>query len=398
MATESASAIGHASSWGYACFLTVNATSVWGGIFPFLPLGVSDGGSDSHVLLTQAVAFWRRLPGEYAGIVFLSLRCSAHARLAFRCPAIPGSACLITAMYVASAAIAFVGAGGVLLGIGCAGMFMLWQRYFASLDARTGNFRLIVGTAIAPFIYLALYLVPIALTAFLVPLIFVPLCGLCVALSVREMNFEQPMFEDVPRQHPRVYRQVVADYWRSALCVGSLALVAGVIRESLCYMRKLARLSTARPCLVRLLRLRCFLVLWHRMSFRFGLISVFRVVYPLLTLGFLLMPFCGLVYLNAFAAVAYMVFFPCADAHDDAVRPGLPRSWYQSCVHLRVLWGYRLYFAKRRLPFLAGASELTVPAGSSGCISWRLSLAADWGSRSWSLREPFSGRWCRKAP
>ncbi|MCQ5072091.1 hypothetical protein NE591_14035, partial [Adlercreutzia sp. DFI.6.23] len=49
----------------------------------------------------------------------------------------------------------------------------------------------------------------IALTAFLVPLIFVPLCGLCVALSVREMNFEQPMFEDVPRQHPRVYRQVV---------------------------------------------------------------------------------------------------------------------------------------------------------------------------------------------
>lgn len=57
MATESASAIGHASSWGYACFLTVNATSVWGGIFPFLPLEFQTGGSDSHVLLTQAVAF-----------------------------------------------------------------------------------------------------------------------------------------------------------------------------------------------------------------------------------------------------------------------------------------------------------------------------------------------------
>ena len=28
----------HVSSWGYACFLTVNATSIWGGVFPFLPM------------------------------------------------------------------------------------------------------------------------------------------------------------------------------------------------------------------------------------------------------------------------------------------------------------------------------------------------------------------------
>lgn len=117
-----------------------------------------------------------------------------------------------------------------MLGIGCAGMFMLWQRYFASLPSAEGNLRLIVGTAIAPLIYFALYLVPIALTAFLIPLVFVPLCGLCIALSVREMHVDQPMFEDVPQQHPRVYRQVVADYWRSALCVGSLAFASGVIR------------------------------------------------------------------------------------------------------------------------------------------------------------------------
>lgn len=119
-----------------------------------------------------------------------------------------GSACLIAAMYVQAATLPLVFAGGVLLGIGCAGMFMLWQRYFASLPSAEGNLRLIVGTAIAPLIYFALYLVPIALTAFLIPLVFVPLCGLCIALSVREMHVDQPMFEDVPQQHPRVYRQV----------------------------------------------------------------------------------------------------------------------------------------------------------------------------------------------
>lgn len=57
MATESASAIGHASSWGYACFLTVNATSVWGGIFPFLPLEFQTVEVTLTFFLTQAVAF-----------------------------------------------------------------------------------------------------------------------------------------------------------------------------------------------------------------------------------------------------------------------------------------------------------------------------------------------------
>lgn len=166
MATESASAIGHASSWGYACFLTVNATSVWGGIFPFLPLEFQTVEVTLTFFLTQAVAFGGAFLASMLGSYFFPygarrMLVSLSAVLLFL-----GSACLITAMYVASAAIAFVGAGGVLLGIGCAGMFMLWQRYFASLDARTGNFRLIVGTAIAPFIYLALYLVPIGANGF----------------------------------------------------------------------------------------------------------------------------------------------------------------------------------------------------------------------------------------
>ena len=363
MATESASAIGHASSWGYACFLTVNATSVWGGIFPFLPLEFQTVEVTLTFFLTQAVAFGGAFLASMLGSYFFPygarrMLVSLSAVLLFL-----GSVCLITAMYVASAAIAFVGAGGVLLGIGCAGMFMLWQRYFASLDARTGNFRLIVGTAIAPFIYLALYLVPIALTAFLVPLIFVPLCGLCVALSVREMNFEQPMFEDVPRQHPRVYRQVVADYWRSALCVGSLALVAGVIRGIALLHEEISSLVNSASMLGSFIAAAVLLVLWHRMSFRFGLISVFRVVYPLLTLGFLLMPFCGLVYLNAFAAVAYMVFslvqmlmmMQCAQvSRDRGINPVFIYGFFGAIVYILQSVG-----------FLFGwASELTVPAGS----------------------------------
>ena len=288
---EQSSSRMHVSSWGYACFLTVNATSIWGGVFPFLPLEFQTAEITLTFFLAQALAFGGAFVASMLGSYYFPrgarvMLVSLSALLVFA-----GSACLIAAMYVQAATLPLVFAGGVLLGIGCAGMFMLWQRYFASLPSAEGNLRLIVGTAIAPLIYFALYLVPIALTAFLIPLVFVPLCGLCIALSVREMHVDQPMFEDVPQRHPRVYRQVVADYWRSALCVGSLAFASGVIRGIALLHEDIGAVVNSASMLGSLVSAVVLLVLWYRMSFRFGLTSVFRVVYPLIITGFLLLPF-----------------------------------------------------------------------------------------------------------
>ena len=298
----------HVSSWGYACFLTVNTTSIWGGVFPFLPLEFQTVEVTLTFFLAQALAFGGAFVASMLGAYYFPhgarrMLVSLSALLVFG-----GSACLIAAMYAQAAALALVAMGGVLLGIGCAGMFMLWQRYFASLPAEQGNLRLILGTAIAPFVYFALYLVPIALTAFLVPLVFVPLCGLCVALSVREMQVDQPMFEDVPRQHPRVYRQAVADYWRSALCVGSLAFASGVIRGIALLHEEIGAVVNSASMLGSLVSAAALLVLWRRMSFRFGLTPVFRVAYPLIVTGFLLLPYLGPVYLNLFAGLTYSAF------------------------------------------------------------------------------------------
>ena len=99
------------------------------------------------------------------------------------------------------------------------------------------------------------------------------------------------MFEDVPQQHPRVYRQVVADYWRSALCVGSLAFASGVIRGIALLHEDIGAVVNSASMLGSLVSAVVLLVLWYRMSFRFGLTSVFRVVYPLIITGFLLLPF-----------------------------------------------------------------------------------------------------------
>ena len=178
---EQSSSRMHVSSWGYACFLTVNATSIWGGVFPFLPLEFQTAEITLTFFLAQALAFGGAFVASMLGSYYFPrgarvMLVSLSALLVFA-----GSACLIAAMYVQAATLPLVFAGGVLLGIGCAGMFMLWQRYFASLPSAEGNLRLIVGTAIAPLIYFALYLVPIALTAFLIPLVFVP----CAAFASR---------------------------------------------------------------------------------------------------------------------------------------------------------------------------------------------------------------------
>lgn len=145
--------------------------------------------------------------------------------------------------------------------------------------------------------------------------------------------------------------------------MGSLALVAGVIRGIALLHEEISSLVNSASMLGSFIAAAVLLVLWHRMSFRFGLISVFRVVYPLLTLGFLLMPFCGLVYLNAFAAVAYMVFslvqmlmmMQCAQvSRDRGINPVFIYGFFGAIVYILQSVG-----------FLFGwASELTVPAGS----------------------------------
>ena len=48
----------HVSSWGYACFLTVNATSIWGGVFPFLPMEFQTAEVTLTFFLAQSLAFW----------------------------------------------------------------------------------------------------------------------------------------------------------------------------------------------------------------------------------------------------------------------------------------------------------------------------------------------------
>jgi DNA-binding CsgD family transcriptional regulator/MFS family permease len=330
------------ASFGYALLLAINATSIWGGAFPLLPLEFQTFNVTVTFFLVQSVAFWGTFFFSVAGSYFFPA--AMHRALALSCGPLLllGSVGLIAPLYIPALTIPLVVIGGVFLGVGSAGFFMLWQRVFASQTAEKGNLHLIVGTGFSALVYGILHLIPIAVAAFTIPLIFVPLCGLCLILATRTVDTQQPMFEDIPRQNPHVYLQVIRNNWRSALCVGSFGFTSGIARALALEdpsMGPIVNFASMGGALISALVL---IFLWQRYSFRFDTVLSFRTTFPLIVTSFLLFPFIGASYLRIFAGFMYMLFtfatmimmIQCAQAsRDHGISPTFIYGFFGGIVY-----------------------------------------------------------------
>lgn len=297
------------ASLGLALFFVIYATQVWGGIFPFLPADFQTNSVTLLFYLVQNIAFVAALVASVVGSYYFPTG-TKHMLVALAVVLLgTGSVCIIAAMYVPALTMVFVTAGAALLGVGTAAFFMLWQRYFSSIEPAECNQQLMMGGALAAIIYYLLYLVPRALTAFLIPIIILPLGALCLTLSIRSINFDQPMFEDIPHEHPEVYRSLARDIWRSLVGVGALGFAYGLARgialadEStvgeVVNIASMAGLLAASLLLLGLSKIR---------SVRFGLVKIFRLLYPVVLTGFLLFPFFGSASLSLFTGITYLAF------------------------------------------------------------------------------------------
>jgi DNA-binding CsgD family transcriptional regulator len=330
------------SSFGYALFLAINATSIWGGGFPLLPFEFQTFNILVIFFLVQSIAFWGFFLLMMAGSYLFPQMARRqpiviHASLMF-----VGSICLIAPLYLPGPTVTLVVAGGLMLGIGSAGFFMLWQRVFASQDPDKGNLDLMVGTGFSALIYTLLHVIPIAVATFTIAFVFIPLSALCLILATRDVDFEQPMFEDVPRQNPRVYRQTVKVQWRSALSVGCFGFASGVARAvalddpSIGLIVNFASMAGALASAIILL------ALWQRYTFRFDPTLAFRTIFPLIVTLFLLLPFIGTAYIRIFAGIMYMFFafatmimmIQCAQAsRDHGISPTFIYGFFGAIVY-----------------------------------------------------------------
>ena len=290
---------------------------------------------------------------------------------------------------------ALAATGGALIGLGSAGFALLWQRLFAGRDAEAANRDLLAGTAWASAFYYALCLIPQPARALIVPAAVVPLFILAVLLNAREVPRDQPMFADQPRDNARVYRQVLRDHWRSALCVGTVGLSAGV-------MRAVAVADPEVGSLVNLLSMAGVLVitiliawLWSAQTLSLSIVSGYQVVFPFLITSVLALPLLGDGYARWLAAVIYAVYsgallltvMQCAQtSRDRGVNPAFVYGYFGAIV-------FTLHGVGFLGGSLAGAVEAAgvAPRATVALVAaWALGLMHFVGSGGFSraLRRP----------
>lgn len=352
------------ASLGYGLFLAINAASVWGGVFPFLPLAFQTADVMLWFFGAESLAFTATFLASAAGTYFFPAETRHFMVKAVSVPYMGGWCLLIGAMYLPGAAVALAGVGGALLGVGSAGFYMLWQRLFASQDAREGMGNLIAGTAWAAVLYFALYLIPVAVTAYLIPCVFLPLFGLAVVLKSRTIDLDQPMFEDAPREHPRTYRHVLSTIWRAALSLGTLGFCTGVMRSLAIGDPSVGTFVNALSMGAMLAAAVTLLAVWAGKSLRINVATSYRVFFPVVTTAFLLLPLLGAAYAEALAAGLYalwsvaimLMMIQCAQvSRDGGINP----------VFIYGVFGGIMY-ALHDVGFLGGSLLEGLVAGSAG--------------------------------
>ena len=352
------------ASLGYGLFLAINAASVWGGVFPFLPLAFQTADVMLWFFAAESVAFTATFLASAAGTWFFPAETRRFMVKAVTVPYMGGWCLLIAAMYLRGATVPLVCIGGALLGVGSAGFYMLWQRLFASQDAREGMGNLIAGTAWAAVLYFALYLIPVAVTAYLIPCVFLPLFGLAAVLKSRSIDLDQPMFEDVPREHRRTYRHVLATVWRPALSLGTLGFCTGVMRSLAIGDPEVGTLVNALSMGAMLVAAVALLAVWATKSLRINVATSYRVFFPVVTTGFLLLPLLGDVYAEGLAAGLYalwsvaivLMMIQCAQvSRDGGINP----------VFIYGVFGGIMY-GLHDVGFLGGSVLEGLVAGSAG--------------------------------
>ena len=291
-----------------------------------------------------AMAFTWARPGLSRG---------AHV-LAFSAPLAFGPLMLVGAMYLESLALALVVGAAALIGVGSAGYLMSWQRVFASLDSARGNLALIKGTGFSALLYFFLCFIPTALTAYLIPLVLVPLAGLCLWIAAHATDAQQPMFDDVPREHAVVYKNALCESFLPALSVGALGFCSGAIRFIAVTHQELLSTINIFSMSALLAVVAVFYGAWRRRTIHVDLMSVFRVLFPIAATCLIVLPFAGGEFTTVGSGVTYACFMlacvlmmmHCGQiSRDSGINPVFIFAFYGTITYFMQMCGYLVGYA-----------------------------------------------------
>ena len=341
-------------NFGYALFLSISAASIWGGVFPYLSSELQTSETTAWFYTIQMLAFCATFAINFAHAYASPQRTSKVHAVGFSVPFVIGPLMLIAAMYLESFAFPLIIGAAILVGIASAGYIISWQTVFAAQESNAGNLALVTGTGLSAFIYFVLCLIPAALTSYLIPLMLVPLEGLCLWLAARAADNEQPMFQDVPREHGVVYRNALQESIVPALTVGALGFCAGSIRFIAITHQELMSAINIISMFALLAVVLVFLGFWQIRSIRIDLLGAFRVLFPISATCLIVLPFAGPGFTNYGSAICYACFMlatmlmmmHCGQiSRDSGINPIFIYAFYGLLVYLSQLGGYSLGYA-----------------------------------------------------
>lgn len=337
------------SSFGYATFLSISTTSIWGGVYPYLPDPCQTPRTTILFYLVQMIFFLL----TFCSGLTLTWKNTQWARkihiAVFSIPLGAGPLMLIAAMYTEVAPLPLIIGAATLVGIGSAGYLMSWQRVFAAMDSIAGTLALIKGTAASALLYFCLCFIPAALTSYLIPLVLVPLAGLCLWLAAKQTDSAQPMFEDVPAEHRVVYRNALKESIPVALSIGAFGFCSGAIRFiAVTHQALLGMINIASMAFLLFVTIALFAI-WRTRPFRLDLLSVFRLMFPIVGTCLMVLPFMGKGFTNAGFAVTYSCFqlacmlmmMHCGQiSRDSGINPVFVYAFYAAIAYLLQTFGY----------------------------------------------------------
>lgn len=307
----------NATSLAYALFIASNATIIWGGAFPFLPLTFQTKQMTISFFLAQALAF------SFCFVTVLGsllIRKPGNAVKKYNFALIPmapylmGWACLIAAMYIPEQLRVLGVIGGAFTGFGAAGLMLAWVRLFSAKPRRYGAALITQSMLFAPIIYWLLMAIPTAIAIFLMPTVVTPLIMLALMVETRDTAFEGPMFQRVPRDDVKNYWQAFKDYWRLALCIATFGFACGVMRSLVIADASMGTPVNNISMAGSFVCAGAFFYFWNYRTARFNAGTFYRCLFPFVLLGFFLLPFgaeSSSVYPIGFAGALYAAYTAC---------------------------------------------------------------------------------------
>ena len=222
------------------------------------------------------------------------------------------------------------------------------------METVAGTLALIKGTAASALLYFALCLIPAALTSYLIPLVMVPLAGLCLWIAAGKTDVEQPMFEDVPCEHVVVYRNALRESLPVAISIGAFGFSSGAIRFiAVTHQELFGMINIASMAFLLVVTVILFAV-WRTRAFRLDLVTVFRAMFPVAGTCLVILPFAGEGFADVGFAVTYACFaltcmlmmMHCAQiSRDSGISPVFIYAFYAAVAYFMQMCGYVVGYA-----------------------------------------------------